>query len=345
MSRIMERRTVEASPEDAAAIMDVLRRFDRALSENDLDAAVACFAPEVVSIGTGIDETTFGLGELREQTRRDIGQAQTTGIDYTWSRVYRYGPIAWFSGGGRLWWQAPTGDGSEPVRMTAVFEQRGGAWLAVQVHVSLPASGQAEGQSYPTSIQAIAADVSSERPALAEHAAPDGTVTLMFTDIENSTNITERLGDLRWMEVLRWHNAVIRERVREHGCFEVKSQGDGFMIACQSARRALNCATAVQRDLASRNLGEDEPIRVRMGLHTGEVLKDADDFFGKHVILASRIAGMARGGEILVSSLLRELTESAGDLRFGGPREVELKGLSGRYQIHEVLWDVRAADS
>ena len=76
-----------------------------------------------------------------------------------------------------------------------------------------------------------------------------------------------------------------------------------------------------------------------MGLHTGEVLKNADDFFGKHVILASRIAGKARGGEILVSSLLRELTESGGDIRFGAGRDVELKGLSGHHRVHEVIWN------
>jgi class 3 adenylate cyclase len=187
-------------------------------------------------------------------------------------------------------------------------------------------------------MEAIATSISEERPDLRSHAAPDGTVTVLFTDIENSTVLTERLGDAQWLDVLRQHNAVVRNRIKEHGCFEVKSQGDGFMIASQSARRALHCAVGIQRDLAAHNKTVAEPIQVRMGLHTGEVLKDADDFFGKHVILASRIAGKARGGEILVSSLLREITESGGDIPFGESREVELKGLSGTYRIHEVLW-------
>jgi class 3 adenylate cyclase len=110
------------------------------------------------------------------------------------------------------------------------------------------------------------------------------------------------------------------------------------MVASQSARRALQCAIGIQRGLAEHNTDAAEPISVRMGLHTGEVLKDADDFFGKHVILASRIAGKARGGEILVSSLLRELTETGGDIDFGESREVELKGLSGTHRVHEVVW-------
>jgi class 3 adenylate cyclase len=110
------------------------------------------------------------------------------------------------------------------------------------------------------------------------------------------------------------------------------------MIASQSARRGIQCAIDIQRAFAQYNQTVQEPIQVRIGLHTGEVLKDADDFFGKHVILASRIANQARGSEILVSALLKELTESGGDVNFGDSREVELKGLSGQYRVHEVRW-------
>ena len=77
---------------------------------------------------------------------------------------------------------------------------------------------------------------------------------------------------------------------------------------------------------------------MRIGLHTGEALKEADDFYGKNVILAARIAGQAQGGEILVSSLLKELTESAGEFAFGDGRKVELKGLKGKHSVFEVVW-------
>jgi class 3 adenylate cyclase len=79
-------------------------------------------------------------------------------------------------------------------------------------------------------------------------------------------------------------------------------------------------------------------LRVRIGLHAGEVIKEADDFFGKNVILASRIAAQAQGGEILVSSLVKELTHSSGDIRFDAERRAELKGLSGTYTLHPVSW-------
>ncbi len=123
-----------------------------------------------------------------------------------------------------------------------------------------------------------------------------------------------------------------------HDGFEVKSVGDGFMLAFQSARRALQCAIGIQRVFAQRNDQAEEPMRVRIGLHTGEAIKVADDFVGRHVILASRIANEAQGGQILVSSLLKELTESAGDIAFDEGREVELKGLAGPHRLYEVSW-------
>src|SRR5206468_1190921 len=96
------------------------------------------------------------------------------------------------------------------------------------------------------------------------HAAPDGTVTILFTDIEGYTAMTERLGDLRAQEVLRAHNAIIREQVTAHGGFEVKSQGDGFMVAFSSARRAILCAIAMQRESAGDiPFGEGRPVKLK----------------------------------------------------------------------------------
>ena len=188
-----------------------------------------------------------------------------------------------------------------------------------------------------TSIDAVVSAVEVERPNLQPHAAPDGTVTVMFTDIENFTPTYERLGDARAQEVLHTHNAIIRQQVAAHQGFEVKSQGDGFMLAFSSARRALKCATAIQQTLVAHNTeNPDEPIRVRIGLHTGEAIKESEDFFGKTVILAARIAPQAVGGEILVSSLLKALVESSGEFEFGDERDMELKGLAGTHQVFSI---------
>jgi len=190
-----------------------------------------------------------------------------------------------------------------------------------------------------TSIVAVADIVERERPDIAAHAAPDGTVTIVFSDIEDSTVLTERLGDQAWQDLLRRHNALIRTQLRAHDGFEVKTMGDGFMLAFRSAKKGLDCAIAIQRAFAKENAANAEHIRVRIGLHAGEAIKDGADFYGKNVILASRVAAQAKGGEILVSSVLRELVESSTDASiFSERREAELKGLAGRHAMYAVRW-------
>jgi len=190
----------------------------------------------------------------------------------------------------------------------------------------------------PTSVDEIASTVGSERPSMRPAAAPDGTVTMLFSDIEGSTAMNERLGDVRWLELLRVHHALVREEVHKHGGYEVKSQGDGFMIAFPSARRGVECARAIQLAVESQ-LGDhpDGPIRLRIGLHTGEAIKEEADFYGKNVALAARIADQARGGEVLASSVVKQLTESAGDIRFEDEREVELAGLRDPHTVYRVI--------
>ena len=217
----------------------------------------------------------------------------------------------------------------------------GANWIEPVLAAKLAAQGVDPTETL-ASVDLVAASVGLERPDLAPHAAPDGTVTLLFSDIEGSTAANERLGDRRWLEVLQAHNRIIREQVGAHGGFEVKSQGDGFMVAFASARRALQCAADIQRSLRDHaEAHPEEATKVRIGLHTGEAIRHGDDFFGTHVALAARIAGAAKGGEILVSSLLKELTDAAGDIAFDGGREVQLKGLSGKRRIYALLWDAQ----
>jgi class 3 adenylate cyclase len=189
-----------------------------------------------------------------------------------------------------------------------------------------------------TSVDDVAAPRGQERPSLRSAAAPDGTVTILFSDIEGSTLMNERLGDVRWLELLRAHHVVVRDQLHEHGGYEVKAQGDGFMIAFASARCAVQCARAIQRAIDAR-LGEhpDGPIRLRIGLHTGEAIRDEADFYGKNVVLAARITDQARGGEVLVSSVVKQLTDSAGDVHFDDERQLELDGLAGTHTVYRVM--------
>jgi len=167
----------------------------------------------------------------------------------------------------------------------------------------------------------------------------DGTTTIMFSDIQGSATLTETLGDYRAQEVFRDHNIIVRDQVLSHGGLAVKAMGDGFMLAFFSARRAVQCAIAIQQDIAAYNERySSQVVMVRMGLHTGETIREADDFYGRNVILAQRIADLAEGGQILVSSLLMELTQSGGDIKFTQACEVELKGLTGTHRVYRVEW-------
>ena len=190
-----------------------------------------------------------------------------------------------------------------------------------------------------TSIDAVASVVQRETFDASRLQAQGGTVTIVFSDIESSTELAMKLGDTAWFRVLGAHNQIVRDEVRQHGGREIKSQGDGFMLSFPSARAALRSMIEVQRHLASRADQEAaDEIRVRIGIHTGEAIADAGgDLFGRHIILASRIANLAEGGHILVSGITKEIA-STGDFKFGEPRQVSLKGIEGDYTVHEVLW-------
>jgi class 3 adenylate cyclase/tetratricopeptide (TPR) repeat protein len=202
-----------------------------------------------------------------------------------------------------------------------------------------PARSVPARQPSPDRLDAMAEAAVAEPRELRAHSAPDGTVTLLFSDVEDSSPLFERLGDLRAQDIVRAHNEIIREQINLHKGFEVKSLGDGFMIAFSSARRALLCAIGIQRAFAAYcDEHTDQPIRVRIGLHVGETISESADFFGKAVILAARIAARARGGEILVSSTMRDLTETAGDLRFTEAGDTQLKGFPGTHRLYRVIW-------
>lgn len=188
-------------------------------------------------------------------------------------------------------------------------------------------------------IDAVAGAVKAEWPAMRARVAPEGTVTIMFSDIEGFTPMTERLGDHQANRLLQEHYRLVRAQLVDHDGFEVKVHGDGFMVAFSSASRALRCAKAIQAAQRQWNgANPAEPMRVRMGLHTGEAIRDADDFLGTTVNLANRIASAARGEEILVSALLRELCASTGEFAFDDGNIMELKGLSQPHKVYAVRW-------
>ena len=178
-----------------------------------------------------------------------------------------------------------------------------------------------------------------QTPARAEPAATGGLCTILFTDVEGSTALTERLGDAKAREVLRDHERIVREALRAHGGAEVKAMGDGFMASFSSATRALECAIAMQRAFAAHDDAHPEtPIRVRIGLNAGEPIAEDEDLFGTAVIMAARIAAQAQGGEILVANVVKELAAGKGFL-FADRGEVALRGFEDPVRLYEVRWE------
>lgn len=169
---------------------------------------------------------------------------------------------------------------------------------------------------------------------------PDGTVTVMFTDIEGSTALFERVGDGQARNILSLHNRIVRDEVTRFGGAEVKNQGDGFMVVFRSAAGALRAAAAIQTALVEPLPGyPSEMVRVRIGLHAGDLETHEGDMVGLAVTTASRITDEATGGEILASSIVRDLAGQLGkELEFGEGRAVELKGVSAPVTVHPVAW-------
>ena len=187
-----------------------------------------------------------------------------------------------------------------------------------------------------TSMESVARAVNTAPQRLAAVAQDSGTITIVFSDIESSTERATAMGDTAWMKVLSEHNAIIRRHVKSWEGTVVKNQGDGYMLTFGGARRALQAMIAVQQELSASEIGD--AIRIRVGVHTGEVISEDGDIFGTHVMIAARVGGVAHGGEILVSSLVREIASARGDLKFGEGRSAEFKGIDGQHVVYPVEW-------
>ena len=165
---------------------------------------------------------------------------------------------------------------------------------------------------------------------------PTGTVTFLFTDIEGSTGLLQRIG-ARYAAVQDEHAAIVRRAVAEAGGVEVSTHGDAFFVAFPSPVGAVRAAVAAQQGLASHDWSPGPPVKVRMGLHTGEGTLGGDDYAGIDVHRAARIGDAAHGGQVIVSDATRGLVEHtlpAGSLRDLGPHH--LRGLADPERLHQL---------
>jgi adenylate cyclase len=192
------------------------------------------------------------------------------------------------------------------------------------------------GAAVRSSIEDLADWAEVERPDLAR-VTPDGKVAILFSDIEESTALNERVGDRAWVRLIGEHDKLVRRLVKARSGHVVKSQGDGFMIAFAHAEQAVRCGidmqNALHRDAQHKRRNG---IRVRIGVHMGRSVRRGDDLFGRNVAMAARVAAEACGGEVLVSDTVREALSDCDDLEFDGGRDADLKGFAGTHRLYAV---------
>jgi class 3 adenylate cyclase len=168
--------------------------------------------------------------------------------------------------------------------------------------------------------------------------AGEAPVVILFTDMERSTELTQRLGDDRAQDLVRTHNEIVRGALQANGGNEIKHTGDGIMASFVSPSRALESAIQIQRSFAAHNHDHpDSSVTVRIGLNAGEPVREQGDLFGQAVQLASRICSSANPGQILASNVVRELVAGKGFL-FADHGTADLRGFEDPVRLYEVRW-------
>jgi class 3 adenylate cyclase len=203
---------------------------------------------------------------------------------------------------------------------------------------------------YQAAIASFLLETNALRPELIEQLAgnreaagaqavtPAALATILFTDLASSTTLTQRLGDAKAQELVRAHNAIVREALASHGGTEIKHTGDGIMASFGSASGALECALAIQRGVEERvGAHGNAPFAVKVGLNAGEPVAEESDLFGTAVQLARRVCDEASGGEILVSDVVRQLAAGK-EFLFSDRGVADLKGFDEPVRLFEVRW-------
>ncbi len=165
---------------------------------------------------------------------------------------------------------------------------------------------------------------------------PEGMVTLLFTDLEGSTASANSLGEEAAQEMRQRHFAIVRGQLERNRGQEVKTMGDGFMVAFTSTRRAVQCAIEIQRAVEKERSANAGTPRVRIGLNAGEVVQEEEDLFGLMVNAAARIQAKAVGGQVLVSESVKMLLGPASGIEFKDIGQHDLKGFQEPWRLFEV---------
>jgi class 3 adenylate cyclase len=222
------------------------------------------------------------------------------------------------------------------LRVTMVLRLESSVWKVVQLHFSSAVPDDEvifEPVNLPQTLTDLLGSLDDDAAREAMSETELATATVMFTDVVDSTLLSEAMGDEQWSRAISNHFRSVKAIVEAQGGLQVKTLGDGGMYAFHSATAGVRAATDVQRLV---NEG-DSSLQLRVGLHTGDLVPSEDDFVGLTVNKAARIAATASGGQILVSSTTHSMVRPD-EFDFDLPVRTELKGLDGVHTLHSLGW-------
>ena len=188
-----------------------------------------------------------------------------------------------------------------------------------------------------TSIDVIATALEPLTPAVSRMSSPDGALTLMLSDIADAAAVAAQMGPDRWEQLISDHHLFVERILEAHDGAVVKFERDGFLASFNSAHGGLHAAVELQRTFSAGGDGAPGALALRVGLHSGFVIA-GEEMLGRNIVLASRIAAYAKAGEILVSSTLKQYTETDPSFRFEPRGEHHFKGLLGEHALYLVDW-------
>jgi len=314
---------IRRSPELEAVVRRMWMAFARADDASLGNVTVTDPALRFVLSG---DEEWLGGDEVVPILRERSRMIQIVSLEFDRLEAYEVGDFGWTA----CTLSTLDADGeTRSFRQTGVFAIEDGIWKAVQVHTSIGVPPQdVWGVELADGLGAL---VASLTPGISDEvrdvAGSTGVVTVMFTDIEGSTQLSEARGDRQWSEDIQAHFDAVAFLVDSNNGRVVKTLGDGSMAVFRSASGAVDAAIAIH--------ALDDGLRVRIGIHSGEAIAVGDDYAGVAIAKAARITSAAQGGQTLVSSATREIIDRLG-YEVAEPLTVELKGITGTQRLFPV---------
>jgi adenylate cyclase len=316
--------------EPSAELEAVARRWVSAIVDGDYQTSADLFHRGDGTRYVGSDKHEWWQGASFVDA---FPQHQSEMPDFTMEveevEAYESGTVGWAAVKTLTAW---ANEAPRSFRFTLVFILESGFWQIVQAHLSIAVPNtEIMGIEMTRTLEDLLASLDSGVESQIRSSVEHGTVTLMFTDIEGSSQMAAQVGDASWVETIESHNEEIQRIVEMHTGILVKTLGDGTMTAFQSVREGAKAALSIQEFFGGRT--EPPELKLRVGLHVGDVVRSGGDSLGNAVNKAARITSAGAAEEVIVSSAVKSLLSDDPEFHFGETHSLHLKGIDGMHEV------------